>query len=177
LVPSAKALGKRKAVNSPLQAMQLRPDAQSSSPSSRPSVVKVESTPTFPTATADNNFDCYINYSPSSPFRSAMPTSDNPSSHLGAGDPYAYPNPYSNFTLSNINFVDHRGHHRQPSPSFSIAEPPPTSLLYHSDDYGGTPDNYSTSLLVDPPQSGMNYLPPTYQSIVIRWRTAWDVRA
>jgi len=135
LVPSAKALGKRKAVeSSPLQTMQLRPDVQSSFPSSQ-----MENIP----SAADNSFDSYINYWPLSPVRPVPLNSDISSANLGAGDPYAYPDPYP---VLNFNFVDHRQHH---SPSYSSIEPPPASLLYHSDGFGGFPGN----VLQNPPPS------------------------
>lgn len=120
LVPSAKALGKRKAVD--LSPVQLRPDVQSSFSS----VTIPESFPS--SANVDHNFELYVNYSPSSPLRSVT-NSANPSSFLGTGAGYAYPDIDPNLNLSNINFVDH---HHDASPSFSSAEP---SLFYHSDDY------------------------------------------
>ena len=132
LVPSAKALGKRKAVeSSPLQTIQLRPGVQSSFPSSQ----MAENI----SSAADNSFDSYINYWPLSPVRSATLVSDIPSLYLGAGDPCAYPDPYSNLSAPDLNFVDHRQHH---IPSYSSVEPPPASRLYHSDGFPGTPVDF-----------------------------------
>ena len=130
MVPSTKALGKRKGTESDLQ----------------PTRLSFSRLPVMTPECTDDSFDLFINYGPPSPVRATTLTSDNHAPHYFDGAAYRHPDLYPNLSLPsttpNVTFLDR---HNQPS-TFSSVETA-ASLLYHSDDYiTGPPHDFIPGL-------------------------------